>query len=97
MEDFVIGGNSNVTMVWNMTTEGCTLKRKGRNLQLTNPDGKVLNMKVETSTSFDAELVPAERKHDFEGENTGVYWLRIRYELPAHCTNRIKVTLTPKQ
>ena len=97
VEDFVIGGNSNVTMVWNMTTEGCTLKRKGRNLQLTNPDGKVLNMKVETSTSFDAELVPAERKHDFEGENTGVYWLRIRYELPAHCTNRIKVTLTPKQ
>lgn len=97
VEDFVIGGNSDVKMVWNMTTEGCTLKRKGRNLILANPDGKVLKMKVETSTSFDAELVPAKRKHDFEDENEGIYWLRITYDLPSHCANKIKVTLTPEK
>lgn len=97
IEDFVIGGNSEVRMVWNMTTEGCALTRKGRNLTLTNPDGKVLKINVKTATSFQAELVPADRKHDYEDQNTGIYWLRISYVLPAHCTNKIKVTLTPEQ
>jgi hypothetical protein len=97
VEDLAVGGDSEVKMVWNMTTEGCALKRKGRNLILTNPDGKVLKIKVETPTSFDAELVPAERKNDFEDPNPGIYWLRITYNLPEHCENTIKVTLTPQK
>ena len=97
VEDLAVGGDSEVKMVWNMTTEGCALKRKGRNLILTNPDGKVLKIKVETPTSFAAELVPAERKNDFEDPNPGIYWLRITYNLPEHCENTIKVTLTPQK
>ena len=97
IEDFVMAGNSEVEMVWNMTTEGCDLNRKGKNLTLTNPDGKVLDIKVKTQTPFRAELVPAERKNKFEGLNKGIYWLRIIYNVPAQCSEKITVTMTPRQ
>ena len=84
-------------MVWNMTTEGCELKRKGKKLTLTNPDGKVLDINVKTQTPFRAELVPAERKNKFEGLNKGIYWLRLVYYVPAHCSEKITVTLTPRR
>ena len=97
IEDFVMAGNSEVEMVWNMTTEGCELKRKGKKLTLTNPDGKVLDINVKTQTPFRAELVPAERKNKFEGLNKGIYWLRLVYYVPAHCSEKITVTLTPRR
>ena len=92
-----MAGNSEVEMVWNMTTEGCDLIRKGKNLTLTNPAGKVLDIKVKTQTPFRAELVPAERKNKFEGLNKGIYWLRIIYNVPAQCSEKITVTMTPRQ
>lgn len=97
IEDFVMAGKSEVEMVWNMTTEGSSLKRKGRKLTLTNPEGKVLDINVKTQTPFRAELVPAKRNNDFEGENKGIYWLRIIYYVPANCYEKITVTLTPRK
>jgi len=97
IEDFAIGGSENVRMVWNMTTEGCSLSRKGKKMTLTGPQGKSLDIKVSTSAAFDVELVPADRKHDYEDQNPGIYWLRISYNLPAHSANKIKVTLTPEK
>ena len=64
---------------------------------LTNPDGKVLDINVKTQTPFRAELVPAERRNDFEGLNKGIYWLRIIYYVPAGCSEKLTVTLTPRQ
>ena len=96
IEDLAIGGNSDIRMVWNMTTEGCSLSRKGNNLTLVNPDGKILDIKVKTQASFNVELVPADRKNEYEDQNIGIYWLRIIYNLPAHRANKIKVTLTPR-
>ena len=97
IEDFVVSGNSEVEMIWNMTTEGSSLERKGKKLTLTNPDGKVLDINVKTQTPFRAELVPAERRNDFEGLNKGIYWLRIIYYVPAGCSEKLTVTLTPRQ
>lgn len=95
IEDVVTAGDEEVEMVWNMTTEAVSMKRNGNNLILSAKDGQMLEMKVEASAPFSAELVPALRKNSFEDENVGISWLRITYNVPSNENYTIKVNLIP--
>ena len=84
-------------MVWNMTTEAQSLKRKGNILTLTAEGGQVLEMKVQSRLAFVAELVSAKPANKFEGQNEGINFLRLTYTVPSWTDYRFTVTLTPKE
>ena len=95
IEDFVECEDNAVTMVWNMTTEAISFKRKGSKIILTDKDGKQLELAVNAKLAFTARLVPAKPEHPYEGQNEGISFLRLSYTAPSWSEYRFTVKLTP--
>ena len=97
IEDRTITEEKDVRLVWNMTTEACSFKRKGNTLILSAADGRTLEMKVASRLPFVAELVSAKPANKFEGQNEGISFLRLRYTVPSWTDYKFTVTLKPME
>ena len=95
IEDYVVCEENSATMVWNMTTEAVSMKRKGSKITLTAKDGQQLELKVNSKLAFTVELVSAKPEHKFEGQNEGISFFRIHYTVPSWSDYRFSVKLTP--
>ena len=95
VSDRFVTEDNKLDMVWNMTTEARKMQRKGRIIILTAAGGERLELKVNSSTPFTAELVSAKPGNKFEDQNEGINFLRLHYGVPSWADFSFTVTLTP--
>ena len=105
VEDRVVNGDKEQCMVWNMTTLATEAKvnrhRNAITLYSVDTMGvrKTLELKVRfgKKCNYEVEFVPATNRNDYENDNKGASWLRIKYALAPQEKQTLKVVLSPKK
>lgn len=92
-------------MVWNMTTLATEAKVNYRRNRITLYGVDTLGIKrtlelkvqFENRCEYEVEFVPATNRNDYENDNKGASWLRIKYALAPQEKQTLKVALRPKK
>ena len=105
VEDRVVNGDKAQRMVWNMTTMATEAEVDYRHNRIllygadTLGHRKTLELKVnfENKGDYVVEFVSADKRNDYENDNKGASWLRIKYDLAPLATQRLRVEMRSKK
>lgn len=105
VEDKVVNGDKEQRMVWNMTTMATEAKVNYRRNRITLYGVDTLGIKrtlelkvqFENRCEYEVEFAPATNRNDYENDNKGASWLRIKYALAPQEKQTLKVALRPKK